>query len=55
MRLIFVSTESGNIVSGVYTPVLAKYSKHFSVEDGVAIGVERMRRYVEPMRQQVES
>jgi hypothetical protein len=39
---------------GDYTPVLAKHSKHFSLEDALSIGVDRMQRNFEPMRQQVE-
>src|ERR1035438_9098703 len=31
-------------VRGVYTPVLAKHSKHFYLEDSLAIGVDRMQR-----------
>jgi len=34
---------------------LAKHSKHFSLEDTLSIGVDRMQRNFEPMRQQVES
>ena len=44
----------GNIVSAVYTPVLAKHSKHFSLEDSLAIGVDRMQRNFGPLKQQVE-
>ncbi len=40
---------------GDYSPVLAKHSKHFSLEDALSIGVDRMQRNFEPMRQQVES
>lgn len=40
---------------GDYTPVLAKHSKHFSLEDALSIGVDRMQRNFDPMRQQVES
>jgi len=40
---------------GDYSPVLAKHSKHFSVEDALSIGVDRMQRNFEPMRRQVES
>ena len=40
---------------GDYTPVLAKHSKHFSLDDALSIGVDRMQRNFEPMRQQVES
>ena len=47
-------SQFGNIVPGVYTPVLAKHSKHFSLEDSLAIGVDRMQRNFEPLKQQVE-
>jgi len=40
--------------SGDFTPVLAKHSKKFSLEDSLAIGVDRMQRNFEPMRRQVE-
>ena len=40
---------------GDYSPVLAKHSKNFSLEDSLSIGVDRMQRNFEPMRQQVES
>ena len=40
---------------GDYSPVLAKHSKHFSLEDGLSIGVDRMQRNFEPMRKQVEA
>ena len=40
---------------GDYSPVLAQHSKHFSLEDTLSIGVDRMQRNFEPMRQQVES
>lgn len=39
---------------GDYTPVLAKHSKNFSLEDALSIGVDRMQRNFDPMRQQVE-
>jgi hypothetical protein len=45
--------QFGNIVSGAYTPVLAKHSKHFSLEDSLAIGVDRMQNFG-PLKQQVE-
>ena len=38
----------------MYTPVLAKHSKHFSLEDSLAIGVDRMQRNFGPLKQQVE-
>jgi hypothetical protein len=40
---------------GDYTPVLAKHSKRFSLEDALSIGMDRMQRNFEPMRRQVES
>lgn len=40
---------------GDFTPVLAKHSKNFSVLDSLAIGVDRMQRNFEPMREQVET
>jgi hypothetical protein len=40
---------------GDYSPVLAKHSKNFSLEDSLSIGVDRMQRNFEPMRRQVES
>lgn len=44
----------GNIVSGAFTPVLAKHSKSFSLIDWISVGVDRMQRNFEPMRKQVE-
>ena len=46
--------ELGNTVPGVCTPVLAKHPKHFSLEDALSIGVDRMQRNFELMKQQVE-
>ena len=40
---------------GDYSPVLAKHSKNFSLADSFSIGVDRMQRNFEPMRQQVEN
>ncbi len=39
---------------GDYSPVLAKHSKKFSLEDSLSVGVDRMQRNFEPMRRQVE-
>ena len=39
---------------GDFTPVLAKHSKHFSLEDALSIGVDRMQRNFQLMREQVE-
>jgi hypothetical protein len=47
--------ELGNIVSGAFTPVLAKHSKSFSLIDCISVGVDRMQRNFEPMRKQVEA
>ena len=44
-----------HIVTSMFTPVLAKHSKSFSLVDSLAIGVDRMQRNFEPMRKQVES
>ena len=40
--------------SGDFTPVLAKHSKNFSLQDSLCLGVDRMQRNFEPMRRQVE-
>jgi hypothetical protein len=48
-------TESGNIVHGVFTPVLAKHSKTFLLIDCISVVVDRMQRNFEPMRKQVEA
>jgi hypothetical protein len=40
---------------GDYNPVLQKYSKNFSPEDSLSIGVDRIQRNFEPMRLQVEA
>jgi hypothetical protein len=42
-------------ISGVFTPVLAKHSKSFSLIDCISVGVDRMQRNFEPMRKQVET
>src|SRR5713226_3668747 len=44
-----------HIVPGVFTPVLAKHTKYLSLVDILAIGVDRMQRNFEPMRQKVEA
>ena len=48
-------TGFGNIISDVFTPVLAKHSKSFSLIDCISVGVDRMQRNFEPMRKQVET
>lgn len=40
---------------GDFTPVLAKHTKHLSLVDILAVGVDRMQRNFEPMRRQVEA
>jgi hypothetical protein len=47
--------EFGNIVTGVFTPVLAKHSKSFSLIDCIAVGVDRMQSNFEPMRKPLET
>jgi hypothetical protein len=42
-------------VTAVFTPVLAKHSKSFSLIDRISVGVDRMQRNFEPMRKQVEA
>ena len=42
-------------VKAVFTPVLAKHSKSFSLVDAISVGVDRMQRNFEPMRKQVEA
>ena len=39
----------------MFTPVLAKHSKSFSLIDCVSVGVDRMQTNFEPMRKQVEA
>jgi hypothetical protein len=40
--------------SGDFQPVLAKHSKHFSLQNALSVGVDQMQRNFEPMRRQVE-
>ena len=44
----------GNIITGVFTPVLAKHAKSLSLIDCISAGVDRMQRNFEPMGKQVE-
>ena len=39
----------------MFTPVLAKHSKSFSLIDCISVGVDRMQRNFEPMCKQVEA
>jgi hypothetical protein len=53
-----VKPNKGELIiafSGVFTPVLAKHSKSFSLIDCISVGVDRMQRNFEPMRKQVEA
>lgn len=40
---------------GDFTPVLAKHSKNFSLEDSLSVGVDRMHRSFEPMQERIEA
>jgi hypothetical protein len=50
-----MGSELSNIVPSVFTPVLAKHTKHLSLVDILSVGVDRMQRNFEPMRKQVEA
>ena len=39
---------------GEFTPLSAKHSKNFALDDSLAVGVDRMQRNFGPLRQQVE-
>jgi hypothetical protein len=41
-------------VTAVFTPILAKHSKSFSLIDCVSVHVDRMQRSFDPMRKQME-
>jgi len=41
--------------SGDFQPVLAKHSKHFSLQNALSIGVDEMQRNFDGMRRQVDS
>src|SRR5436190_23899535 len=41
--------------SGDFQPVLAKHSKHFSLQNALSIGVDQMQRNFDGMRAQVEA
>jgi hypothetical protein len=45
----------GNIVSGDFTPVLAKHTKSFNLVDTLSVGVDRIQRNFEPLQRQVET
>jgi hypothetical protein len=54
-KLTRTELELGNIVHGVFTAVLAKHSKSFSLIDCVSVGDDRMQGNFELMRKQVEA
>jgi hypothetical protein len=39
--------------SGDFQPVLAKHSKHFNLQDSLAVGIDQMQRNFKPMQEQV--
>lgn len=39
---------------GLFSPVLAKHTKHLSLVDILSVGVDRMQRNFDPMKKQVE-
>ncbi len=41
-------SQFGDIVPGVFTPVLAKHTKSFNLIDSLGVGVERIQRNFEP-------
>jgi hypothetical protein len=51
----YSKVQLGHIVSGAFTPVLAKHTKHVSLVDILSVGIDRMQRNFEPMRKQVEA
>ena len=55
MPSLYDTPYFGDIVSGEFTPVLAKHSKSFSLIDCISVGVDRMQRNFESMRKQVEA
>ena len=49
------NSKSRNILSGVFTPVLAKHTKSFNLIDTLSVGVDRIQRNFEPLQRQVET
>jgi hypothetical protein len=39
---------------GDFQPVLAKHSKHFNLQDALAVGIDQMQRNFKPMSDQIE-
>jgi|SRR5579864_1706477 len=54
-RRTYIVWPAGNIVPGVFTPVLANHSESFSLVARISVGVDRMQRNFEPMRKQMEA
>src|SRR5579859_1701791 len=44
----------GNIVPGVFTPVLAKHTKSFNLVDTLSVGVDKIQWNFERLQRQVE-
>jgi hypothetical protein len=53
--MAFTYTNFANIVSGVFTPVLAKHTKSFNLVDTLSVGVDRIQRNFEPLQRQVDT
>ena len=47
--------QFGNIVSGGFTLVLAKHTKHLRLVDILSVAVDRMQRNFEPMKKELEA
>jgi hypothetical protein len=54
-RSNILGPRTWNIVSGVFTPALAKHLESFSLIDCISVGVDPMQRNFEPIRKQVEA
>ena len=50
-----MSSNPGNFVPGLFTPVLAKHTKSFNLIDTLSVGVDRIQRNFEPLQRQVET
>jgi hypothetical protein len=50
-----MGSDFGNIVPGVFTPVLAKHTKSFNFIDTLSVGADRIQRNFEPLQRQVET
>ncbi|SRR6266851_3054245 len=42
-------------IGGVFTPVVAKHTKHLSLVDILSVAVDRMQRNFEPMKNELEA